>query len=169
MDKKLDDKLVQDHPIIFKDRNKSMQETAMCWGFPGNGWYKLIDELCTGIEKIMNKHNLDVTAVQVKEKFGGLRFYVYVGNQKQSVPVKIEDLLITFIYKHQWNLLRPVFWKMVHFRQKLYKTPFEKIYVLIDKAEAKSYTICEQCGKPGKTTGGGWLVTLCNECGKEKK
>ena len=34
-------------------------------------------------------------------------------------------------------------------------------------AESMSSTICEQCGKPGKTNNGGWLVTLCAEHRKE--
>jgi len=36
----------------------------------GPGWSKLID-------KLYDKISLDVKVVQVKEKFGGLRFYVY--------------------------------------------------------------------------------------------
>jgi hypothetical protein len=47
-----------------------MQETCMCWGFPGDGWYDLIDRLSAKIEP------LGAVAVQVKEKFGTLRFYV---------------------------------------------------------------------------------------------
>lgn len=39
---------------------------------------------------------------------------------------------------------------------------------MIDEAEAKSYTICEMCGKPGKTRSRHhWLCTLCDECAKE--
>lgn len=37
----------------------------------------------------------------------------------------------------------------------------------INKAEEKSYTICEVCGKPGKLRNDGWLSTLCAEHAKE--
>jgi len=38
----------------------------------GKGWYPVIDQLIMDINKI----NPDVTILQIKEKFGGLRFYV---------------------------------------------------------------------------------------------
>ena len=39
-----------------------------------------------------------------------------------------------------------------------------EVFDLVDEAEAKSATICELCGKPGETLGGGWLKTRCEEC-----
>jgi hypothetical protein len=43
----------------------------MFWGFPGDGWYNLLDELSAILEP------MGVIADQVKEKFGGLRFYYH--------------------------------------------------------------------------------------------
>ena len=43
MKDELDNKLCEKYPKIFKMRNASMQETAMCWGFPGDGWFNIID------------------------------------------------------------------------------------------------------------------------------
>jgi hypothetical protein len=44
---------------------------------PGPGWYDAIDELCTKIETYCAEAGRDLPIVgQVKEKFGGLRFYV---------------------------------------------------------------------------------------------
>lgn len=40
-----------------------------------HGWYELLDELGSQLTTIMNKVGLVVTAEQVKEKFGTLRFY----------------------------------------------------------------------------------------------
>jgi len=31
-------------------------------------------------------------------------------------------------------------------------------------AEAASMTVCEDCGLPGRVRGGGWLLTLCDNC-----
>ena len=55
----------------------------MCWGFEcGDGWYRLIDTLCDTIQGYIDRNRkynaidiAQVTAVQVKEKFGTLRFY----------------------------------------------------------------------------------------------
>jgi len=46
----------------------------------------------------------------------------------------------------------------------------EKVYELIGEAEKKSYTICEQCGKPGKQfVENNWVSTVCPECRKQTK
>lgn len=89
----LDEALCKKYPKIFKMRNGSIQETCMSWGFEhGDGWYNLLDTACSNIQ-----HHIDwkrkaepfagmsdaefdeihqPVAAQVKEKFGGLRFYV---------------------------------------------------------------------------------------------
>ena len=73
MKKELDDKLCKDFPVLFKDRHGDMSKTLMCWGFNcGDGWYALIYKLCKDLVKI----DPVLVVVQVKEKFGGLRFYV---------------------------------------------------------------------------------------------
>lgn len=44
----------------------------------------------------------------------------------------------------------------------------DEMYDLIHEAEAKSATTCEDCGTPGKRRGGGWILTLCDQCAKEQ-
>jgi hypothetical protein len=39
---------------------------------------------------------------------------------------------------------------------------------IIDKAERRSSVTCEQCGKPGKMRGRGWLYTACNRHTKKE-
>jgi len=107
MKKELDEKLVAKYPLIFKNRFGDMKETLMCWGFEcGDGWYQILDSLCGQIQNHIDwshknqkfdlKWNAEhpdeqrkvrepvpqVIAVQVKEKFGGLRFY-YDGGDEQ--------------------------------------------------------------------------------------
>lgn len=79
MDKELDDLLCRKYPELFRGRHKSMVETLMCWGFDcGNGWFKLIDDLCSEITHYCKSHNVEIPEVaQVKEKFGSLRFYLW--------------------------------------------------------------------------------------------
>jgi hypothetical protein len=73
MRKKLQEKLFEKYPSLFKQRFLSGRETRMCDGFTcGDGWYDIIDGLCAKIMEL----DPDTEAFQVKEKFGGLRFYV---------------------------------------------------------------------------------------------
>ena len=90
MDKKLQDKLYKKYPKIFRDRNRSMKETCMCWGIEaGNGWYQILDILCGLLQwDTDNNKYPQVVASQVKEKYGGLRFYTNGENEHQSGLIK---------------------------------------------------------------------------------
>lgn len=71
-------------PILYRNRNLGTQHNLMCFGFDcGSGWFDLILELSVAIEAIAQRMKAEGTeenrlpyAMQVKEKFGGLRFYV---------------------------------------------------------------------------------------------
>ena len=85
MKDELDKLLCERYPKMFVNRNSSMQESCMCWGFEcGDGWFDLIDELCGNIQRYIDQNpRLNVPQVvveQVKEKFGTLRFYVRGGD-----------------------------------------------------------------------------------------
>lgn len=54
MNKHLDKHLCDKYPKIFVDRNASPQKSCMHWGFPGNGWFTLLDSMCGTIQ-----HHLD--------------------------------------------------------------------------------------------------------------
>lgn len=72
MDKLLQSQLYEDYPDLYEDRRLSIQESCMPWGIEaGMGWYFIIKNLSAAITQISK----DVRATQVKEKFGGLRFY----------------------------------------------------------------------------------------------
>jgi len=75
MKKELEDKLFKKYPTLFPNgRNVDKMESLMVFGFEcDDGWFKLIDNLCKDILKY--KEGNKVIVVQVKEKFGGLRFY----------------------------------------------------------------------------------------------
>lgn len=75
MKKELQDKFFERWPKWF-DRT-DMRSSLMCFGFGcGDGWYQLLWDLCEKIEPLAGD---DFEIVQVKEKFGGLRFYVQGG------------------------------------------------------------------------------------------
>ena len=109
MSPELDKKLCEKYPELFRDRNANPHKTAMCWGFEcGDAWYALIDSICEHLmagvnrledrikaefyeeedkskfreELIEARKNIPVV-FQVKEKFGGLRFYVDGATKEQ--------------------------------------------------------------------------------------
>lgn len=72
MNKKLDEQLCQKFPNLYRGRHNKTIPTLMGRGFEcGDGWYTLIYV----ISELLTKRNPDIYAIQVKEKFGGLRFY----------------------------------------------------------------------------------------------
>lgn len=105
MRKELDEALCAKYPKIFKDRHGDMKETLMCWGFEcGDGWYQILDSLCGQIQHYIDWKNrsaeagykdwapiTQVVAVQVKEKFGGLRFYYEGGDDHISGMVRMAE------------------------------------------------------------------------------
>lgn len=87
MKQELDKLLCERYPKIFAHRHGDPRETLMCFGFEcGDGWFDLIDCLCREIQWHLDKNAKADTpqfvAVQIKEKFGTLRFYGDGGDDK---------------------------------------------------------------------------------------
>jgi len=103
MKKELDDKLCAKYPEIFAKRGGSKMETCMYWGFScGDGWYWLIDKLCSQLQWNTDKNNQNgeypqVVAAQVKEKFGTLRFYVEGATREQYGVIGFAENLSRYI------------------------------------------------------------------------
>jgi hypothetical protein len=90
MNQHLEQSLITNYPDIFKDMYGDEKQTCMAFGIEtGNGWYNLIESACFNIQETVDLVNhihpeigFVVTAAQIKEKFGGLRFYIdYHGNK----------------------------------------------------------------------------------------
>jgi hypothetical protein len=131
MNQELDKLLCEKYPKMMVNRDKSMMETCMCWGFEcGDGWFQILDSLMGNIQHHIDWNNKNfekgykqykqvpqVTLDQVKEKFGTLRFYYQGGDDEISGMVRM--------------------------------------------AESMSAVTCEECGNPGTSGGQGWIKTLC--------
>jgi hypothetical protein len=83
---------------MMVNRNKSMIETCMCWGFDcGDGWFNILNQLMGSIQHHLdwkNKNGLvveQVTLDQVKEKFGTLRFYYSGGDDVIDGMVRLAE------------------------------------------------------------------------------
>ena len=74
MNRKNQQELINKYPNLFINVDKSPTESLMCFGLEcGEGWFNLIDETCSEIQKTLNGRKLKFT--QIKEKYGGLRIY----------------------------------------------------------------------------------------------
>lgn len=76
--KELED-LRKKYPFLNDVRSNS------CYAYFGfecnNGWYDIVDELCGKIQKYIDENSVEnLYVAQIKEKFGGLRFYVAGGD-----------------------------------------------------------------------------------------
>ncbi len=91
MNEHLDKALCEAFPNLYRDRNAPMTETCMCWGFPGDGWFLIIWHLSEKLEKIILRESEEsrhlICARQVKEKFGGLRFYMSLHSDKIGAAI----------------------------------------------------------------------------------
>jgi len=98
MDKEFDDQLVGEFPNLYRDRHASMHVSCMCWGFDvDNGWNELIYDLSVNLERLIlelpEAERADCKASQVKEKFGGLRFYMDGATDEMRELISIAEAL----------------------------------------------------------------------------
>jgi hypothetical protein len=80
MNKALEQKLVERWPTWFNIKG-DIRHTAMPWGFThDDGWFDIVWRLCEDLEPLVTEMGQaggrQFEVLQVKEKFGGLRFYV---------------------------------------------------------------------------------------------
>lgn len=147
MNDELQIQLCKRHPSIFREVGGQPDETCMAWGIQcGDGWHDLIESLCTEIDaEVENTNRLyphlkfAVVAAQVKEKWGGLRFYV------------------DYIYDHELvenaDAMKKITSRIWH------------IGGMILMVEILSKKTCEKCGcncKPDTT--GFFPRAICDDC-----
>ena len=73
MNKENTEKLFNQFPSLYQGKNLGPQKNLMCFGFEcGDGWFDLIYALSKKICEL----SPETVAMQVKEKFGTMRFYV---------------------------------------------------------------------------------------------
>jgi hypothetical protein len=102
MREELDNKLCVDFPQLYRQRHWDASKTCMCWGFEcGDGWFDIIYELSQKLDALFKKHNLNgddyPACVQVKEKFGYLRFYM------EGIPKEIYEEAYTYINEAEYK------------------------------------------------------------------
>jgi rubrerythrin len=77
----LQERLKKKYPTILRDTDKPATVSCMAFGLAvGDGWYALLDKLMADI--MAQPSGDEVVALQIKEKFGGLRFYYNHGTEE---------------------------------------------------------------------------------------
>jgi hypothetical protein len=86
MSPELEAKIITKYPKMFPGADGSRLAIDMFGIETGDGWYTLIDTLCSDIQGMIDNSQdrenpiTQVVLIQVKEKFGTLRFYYSGGN-----------------------------------------------------------------------------------------
>lgn len=134
MDSKLQQQLFEKYPKIFRQKDLSLRETCMCFGCDcGDGWFKLLDILCSHLQFNTDKNRYpQVEATQVKEKFGGLRFYYTV------IPLDKEESM-----ERYWGIIDG----LVSFAEDISNYICEKCGSMDNVTQTKGWivTLCEKC------------------------
>lgn len=169
MRKELDDFLVNNFPIIYRDRyGKSSKETLMCFGFEcHDGWFHLIIGLSKRLEDIAKKQPFSNNKIKnliwpVLEKTGN-----YLENNLKGPPGIIEEWFWAYYDNFVKSDERLV---AVQIKQKFGTARFyfdnttQKAKDIIKEYENKSSITCEMCGEEGRLRNiNGWYVTICDE------
>lgn len=142
----------------------------MCWGFPGDGWFFLIDSLCESIQD----HIDNPPWVPEKTILNGLRRVWNFGIKiipssgirwKLSLPLSHAPAVIPQVVASQ---IKEKFGALRFY----YSGGDNEIGAMVSLAETISFQICEECGvfNPDVVcTGRGWVRSLCIKCRKPEE
>jgi hypothetical protein len=178
MKRELDEYLCKVYPKMMVNRDKSMTETCMCWGFEcGDGWFQILNQLMGNIQ-----HHIDWNERQreVAIKFRKMAEELKAGDST-LFDLEHKDLLNQdYVEKRKQEFIDdplreiPELISQVTLDQVKEKFGTLRFYYtggddyirgLVSMAESMSGVTCEECGKPGTSTGGGWIKTVCKEHG----
>lgn len=175
MKEQLDNLLCEQYPKMMVNREKSMMETCMCWGFEcGDGWFNILNQLMGNIqhhidwkEKQRNwaiEHNEMVTQAKAgdyklffeqssstsSQEYKDKRLAEIVAGDFRKVPESIPQVTLDQV-KEKFGTLR--FY---------YSGGDDIIDGMVRMAESMSGVTCEECGNLGKPRGKSWFYTACD-------
>ena len=155
MRKELDEKLCENYPLIFRDRNGDMSKTCMVWGFEcRDGWFNILDAMCLNIQNhIENVEDQIKWAHKWNDRVNdpNHEWTAFVERKERPIPEPVEQVVATQV-KEKFGGLR--FY---------YNGGDDHILGIVNMAESMSYRTCEECGAPAKSNNEGWIRTLCEE------
>jgi hypothetical protein len=188
MKKELDEYLCKTYPRMLVNRNKSMQETCMCWGFEcGDGWFTLLDQLMGNIQnhidwKIKQRAwAMEYNEMATQAKAGN--FELFEKSMATVTNPEYKEKRLKEIVEGEFRVLPEVVWQVTldQVKEKFGTLRFyytggdEYISGLVSMAESMSGVICEGCGNPAKTSDvdpekgiTGWIRTECKPCADKR-
>lgn len=132
--------IMEKYPEIFREMDMSKLESCMYWGLAiGDGWQAHVDSVCALIQELSNRTGVKLIAVQVKEKFGGLRFYYSL-----EFPEDMEEKKIDWLTKR-----------------------FDGLVQVMEALCSFTCEECGKDGTTAGSTG--WVKCLCGECREKEK
>lgn len=86
------DILIEKYPLVFETMSKETYNDLP------SGWYGLLDKVCSTVEQYLTEEkqkNSDTVfeVLQIKEKFGGLRFYYTVQTNNEILFKNIQTVI----------------------------------------------------------------------------
>ncbi|WP_020167396.1 MULTISPECIES: hypothetical protein [Methylotenera] len=145
--------LILNFPKLYRKFNPndlSLMNSAL---YVGDGWYDLLYRLSGSLENTAESEDIDPhseswpAAMQVKSKFGSLKFYCRTGKKEEQ------------------NFVVEQFGEVISVRP----LPSNAYMAdLISIAEKDSKEICEECGEAGYLRTVKLIKTLCDSCYKMK-
>jgi len=178
MKRELDEYLCKVYPKMMVNRNKPMTETAMCWGFDcGDGWFQILNQLMGNIQNHIDwkERQREVAikfnriAEQLKagdstlfdEEYKDMIDGEFKEKRKQELIDRYPTVIPEPIPQVTLDQVKEKFGTLRFY----YSGGDDYIRGLVSMAESMSGVTCEECGKPGTSTGGGWIKTVCKEHG----
>ncbi len=130
-------------------------------GYIGYGWHPIVMRLMARIDEMLDDDLAQRFRVhQIKEKFGGLRFYFGLSGRRDytfdllsaagATRVEIPDDEVEADLPPRPGAM-------------------DAILELVRIAEKEASCTCEVCGEPGERTREGWVQTLCERHQRIKK
>ena len=141
------ERLVRSHPALF------FGALPQVFSHLPPGWYGIVDRLCSSlVDELGAQAGEHIRIVQIKEKFGTLRFY-YCFLADEEEDASMDDVA-------------------QRARAAGMKRPSDacraSVRALVDAALAESEFVCQRCGASGSLRNvEGYLSTLCSEHHRE--
>ena len=180
MKQELDALLCEKYPKMMVNRDKSMQETCMCWGFEcGDGWFNILNQLMSNIQHHIDwkekQHNRATMYNEIAQagKSGNTELFADLVAKEYAYQLTISsDYIREQCEKMIKNPLREVPKIIPQVTLDQVKEKFgtlrfyytggdDEIRGMVRMAESMSAVTCEKCGLPGTQTQGGWIKTAC--------
>ena len=171
----LDKFLCETYPKMFVDRNKSMQETCMCWGFEvGIGWSNILQVLCSLIQWHIDQSEKDF---EYDTRYELMRTSAVAGDTSllneyvEGLHSTYKELIIEEILTESPRVIRQKVEQVVVTQVKekfgtlrfYYNGGDNYIDALVAMAEGMTARTCEECGNPGHRSDNGWIRVRCDK------